>query len=163
MDEVLDVNSLLDLLEFVEGSRYGLEDDHDTLDQVMNIFSNHVSQIPEYVYFDMSDMGFKDSVPYPRVICSYLKVKNFLETSSKEEAISAKGKYDLVIYSGDGCVDGKPEFLVADSKSILVKYHLVFEPKRDGFDTVFERQILSKKQIDKHFLKSDFESVACGL
>lgn len=151
----LDIDELLRVTELVEGSMSG-DFEPDGFESTLDILNARVSGISPSTLVNMKSMGFERSIPYQRVVCSYLKVDNFLETNSREEALEARGSYDLVIYSGEDCVNNEPEFLVASSSSLFVKYHKWYEPEEvvgeygsEGY--VLTPKILTRKALDNIF------------
>jgi hypothetical protein len=119
LDSAFDFNDFCDVLEHVEYSKFGQPDESDI---VMNMFNNTINEIPEYVIEFLQSKGYKESLPEPKIIRSYIEAENILETDSREKAKEArKNGYDLVIYSGPDCVDGEPEYLIADASQIKMQ------------------------------------------
>ena len=110
-----DFNEFLDTLNEVEYSKLAQPDDN------IDIFSQYIPQISTYSINFLTKLGFDKSLPENRVLVSEISYNNLLETNSREEAKKAKENgYDLVIYSGEGCVDGEPEYLVANPRQVNV-------------------------------------------
>lgn len=112
-----DLDELSDLLEYVEYSKIGEPDD---LGDVMGMFNSSPAQLPYGVFEDLEKFGFEKSIPQPRVIACQIKAEKILKTDDREKALQAKkSDYDLVIYSGEGTVDGEPEYLVLNEEQII--------------------------------------------
>lgn len=123
LDPEFDFNEFYDVLEYVEYSRYGQSDESS---MIMNMFNNTVDEIPQYVTDFLSSKGYEKSLPEPKIIKSQVEANNILETSSREEAKIAREKgYDLVIYSGPDCVDGEPEYLIADTTQVKMQSMII--------------------------------------
>tara|TARA_Y100000034_G_scaffold50613_1_gene62343 strand:+ start:9122 stop:9979 length:858 start_codon:yes stop_codon:yes gene_type:complete len=111
-----DINDFMDALEEVEYSKLAEPDDN------INFFSNNIKQISQSNIEFLKSIGFDSSLPENRVLVSEVSYNKLLETTSREEAKKARENgYDLVIYSGEGCVDNEPEYLIADPRQVTVK------------------------------------------
>ncbi len=125
----INVNDFCDVLDYVEYSKSGHSD---SLREVFNILESRVTEIPYFVIEDITNWGFEKSLPSPRLLEVSIQAENVLETSSRKEARNAKENgYDLVIYSGEGIVDGVPEYLVADNSQIIKEAVTLRHEKRE--------------------------------
>lgn len=120
----IDLNDLVDLSQYVEGSasKQAVED--------YNLFAQyHESDMPEYIVDIAVSLGLADAVPTPIVMPVYLRCENTLYTNDREQAREAHSKgYDSVCYSGEDTVDQEPEWLVFSSQNI----RSVFEFEQDA-------------------------------
>lgn len=113
----VNVNDFCDALDYVEYSKSGRSD---SLQEVFNILNSNISELPFTLLEDLKSWGFEKSMPEPKIFEVKIKANNVLETKSKKEAREAKKNgFDLVIYSGEGIVDGVPEYLVANKDQII--------------------------------------------
>lgn len=123
-----DFNDLCDLLEYVEGSKYN--HNHDDINFIANLLNAQIEYLPHYLVDDMKLMGFDKSIPQPRIIECEISATKILTTNNPSEAKKAKSLgYDLVIYNGDGTVDGEPEYLVLSPQQISLISTTVREDK----------------------------------
>lgn len=112
-----DLDELSDLLEYVEYSKMGEPDD---LGDVMGMFDSKPNQLHYSIFEDLKKFGFEKSIPQPRIIACQIKAEKIFQTDDRKEALQAKkSDYDLVIYSGEGIVDGEPEYLVLNEDQII--------------------------------------------
>lgn len=117
--ENFDINDFCDALEYIEYSKYGQIDETNL---VLNMFNNSIGEIPEYIIQFLKERNYQDSLPEPKIIKSFIDASSILKTESKEEAKKAQEKgYDLVIYSGEDCVDNIPEYLIASPSQIKMQ------------------------------------------
>ena len=137
-DAGIDLNSLLDLAEVVEGSRYhaGRADNADPAAVFSAIFGGSTGDfLTEYGINEMVSMGLDAAAPTQNVIPAYLKANNLLVTDSREDARLARSKgYDGVLYSGDDIVDYVHEYVVFDPTQIksAVGNNGEFDPGKPG-------------------------------
>lgn len=114
----LDINDFFDLLDDVEGSNV-YEKQNDKFEEIMNIFSGKIKEISYYSIELQKKLGFKKSLYQPQVIISEISGEKVLYTDDPEKAKNAKKEgYDIVVYSGDNCVDGVREILIAKENQI---------------------------------------------
>lgn len=124
-----DFNDFLDALKEVEYSKLAEPDDN------TNFFSQDIPQISSYTINFLSKLGFDKSIPEDRILISQITYNNLLETNSREEARKAKDNgYDLVIYSGEGCVNKEPEYLIANPRQVNVLNILIEHVKKNYID-----------------------------
>lgn len=131
----LDINDFFDLLANVEYSKV-YEKQSDSLNEIFNFFNNTINQVDYHSIELHKRLGFKRSVIQPQVYCAYVTANKVLYTKDREKAKSAKEKgYDMVVYSGHGCVENEREILIANSNQIkLVRkilQHTKIEPCPD--------------------------------
>lgn len=113
----VDINTLLDLTEWVEGSKSARPSDN------INIFANK-KMMPEYVNKKLYELGLYESMVFPRTIPVYLSIQNLLTTNNREEARNARANgYDGVLYNGEGTVGGQPEYIVFNPTQIKSVYN----------------------------------------
>jgi hypothetical protein len=114
------LDEFIDVLAEVENSKLS-----DATDNI-NIFSFSTPQLSQSSITFLEKFNFNACIPENRVIFSEISYNNCLKTSDREEAKNAKKNgYDLVIYSGEDCVDDKPEYLILDTKQINIKNILI--------------------------------------
>lgn len=112
-----DINDFLDVLDYVEYSKSTRDSE-----PAMNLFSNSVEVIPDSDIQYLINLGYTKSIPEPKVISSHIYADSILETSDRDQAKTARDNgYDLVIYTGEGTVDGEPEYLIANPYQITIK------------------------------------------
>lgn len=109
---LLELNSLLDLAEWVEGSNYDKGRERSSFHAGM-IFGGGGRWLPDWARDSAVRFGLQDALPNPAVMPVYLKVENVLRTDDSEAAKRARAEgYDGVYYTGEGTVDGEPEWIV---------------------------------------------------
>lgn len=114
----LDVNGLLDFLPYVEGA---YEDDVDDRDQILNMFSNSVGSMPDWIANEAPVYHFENALPRFNVVKVFLKMDKTIETIDRDIAKLAKDHgYDSVVFSGGGLVDDIPEYIVYNTNQIKV-------------------------------------------
>ena len=120
----IDLNDLVDLSQYVEGSA------SQRAGEDYNLFAQyHDSDMPEHIVDIAVSLGLADAVPTPIVMPVYLRCENTLYTNDREQAREAQSKgYDSVCYSGEDTVDQEPEWLVFSSQNI----RSVFEFEQDA-------------------------------
>lgn len=107
----IDINELLDIAKWVEGSNYdkGSEQHFDA----GMIFGGAAKWLPDYIRESAAKFGMADAVPKQAVIPVYLKAEKVLRTSSQRAARRAQADgYDGVYYTGPDTVRGQPEWIV---------------------------------------------------
>lgn len=145
-----DINDYCQAMDFVE---YSKSKKSYEFDDIMNFFNAKIEDFPNYVADYLSDLGYKDSLPSPRIIKSYVIASNILRTDSREDALNAKNNgYDLVIYNGEDCVDGNEEYLIASEKQIFIqeiinkKIKVEYLEDNDGWTEHFSYDVIELKQ-----------------
>jgi hypothetical protein len=107
----IDINDLLALTEYVEGTNYN-KGREQSFDAGM-IFGSGAIYLPDWAVKDAIELGLEEAVPVARVVAAYLKTENLLHTKSQSAASKAEGKgYDGVFYSGKDLVDQVPEWVI---------------------------------------------------
>jgi hypothetical protein len=115
----IDINDLLDLAEFVEGSNYNLGR-VDGFDAGM-IFGSSSRGFPDWARESAKQFGLAEAAPSPRIVLAYLKCEKLLRTNSREQARDAcKNGYDSVLFEGDDLVSGTPEWAVYTPEQIFL-------------------------------------------
>ena len=141
------LDDIISSLKYVEYSKSEMYDDDDDVNFFMgsgiNMISNHTIEM-------LKDLGYEKCLPEPKIFKSMISASNILETSNRKEAQEAKKNgFDLVIYSGEGTVDGEPEYLIADPKQVFIRSMELehkYEEKNDcDYDTV---TIIERKKVD---------------
>lgn len=119
-----DINDLMDLSEYVEGSA-GIHPR-----ESINLFAEHHDcDMPDDIKDLAVNLGLADAVPVPIVMPVYLRCENTLYTDDKQQARDAQSNgYDSVCYSGDGTVGQDPEWMVFHTANI----RSVFEFEQDA-------------------------------
>lgn len=119
-----DINDLMDLSEYVEGSA-GIHPR-----ESINLFAEHHDcDMPDDIKDLAVTLGLADAVPVPIVMPVYLRCENTLYTDDKQQARDAQSNgYDSVCYSGDGTVGQDPEWMVFHTANI----RSVFEFEQDA-------------------------------
>lgn len=119
-----DINDLMDLSEYVEGSA-GIHPREN-----INLFAEHHDcDMPDDIKDLAVTLGLADAVPVPIVMPVYLRCENTLYTDDKQQARDAQSNgYDSVCYSGDGTVGQDPEWMVFHTANI----RSVFEFEQDA-------------------------------
>lgn len=124
----IDLNDLLDIAEYVEGSNYnkGREPQFDA----SMIFGGNHHYLPDWVRKSAVLFGLDDALPSPAIMPVYLKVERLLRTDDREQARSAQANgYDGVFYTGDHTVGGQPEYIVFNPEQIKSAIgNLIFDP-----------------------------------
>ena len=128
-----DINDLMDLSEYVEGSAgiYSREN--------ISLFAEHHDcDMPDDIKEMAVALGLADAVPTPIVMPVYLRCENTLYTNDKQQASEAQSNgYDSVCYSGDGIVGQQPEWMVFHPSNIRSVFE--FEP---------DAKVLMQEQIN---------------
>lgn len=116
----IDINSLLDLAEYVEGSNYNKGLRTDTASTIFDAISGGGAiYLPEWAATDARSFGLGSAVPEPRVVAAYLKTYNPLHTNRAERAKKAADRgFDGLCYSGNGTVANVPEWVVFEPTQI---------------------------------------------
>lgn len=110
------INEIIDVLDYIENSK----SDDSCNNDFQNIFHARNVDIPKFVTDFFEDFGFTSCIYEPKVLVAYITAENVLETDNKNEAKNAFSKgFDLVIYNGEGCVDDKPEYLLASNDNLI--------------------------------------------
>jgi hypothetical protein len=118
------LDDFCDMLDEVEYSKMGMKGD--TTDHVMNMFNNTTTKISEDSVEFLKKLGFTRCIPETRLMISQITANKILKTNNREKAKNARDKgYDLVIYNGEGTVDNKPEYLVANSSQVDLEMIIV--------------------------------------
>lgn len=114
----LNINDLTDCFESVEGYP---QDSRDDTQELFNVFN---SSLPTFSIYDiefMEQLGFEAALPIHQVLECKVVMNNVLETADRYEARAAKENgFDVVIYSGEDCVDGVPEIQVLDESLLEI-------------------------------------------
>ena len=112
------INGLLDITEYVEGSNYDLGT-NDTENDNFDLFGQSIQGLPEFIYDEAKEYGFEEALPNFNVKEVYLKMENPLTTDNKEEAKKAlENGYDSVIYNGEGTINDTTEYIVYNPNQI---------------------------------------------
>ena len=131
----VDPNTLMDIAQHIEGSRYsGLDAGDKTL---FDLWGMTPTGTPAYIFDDMDAVGLDSSVYRPKVYTvSVSGLDRVLVTKSKSEAGRARSRgYDAVVFCGADLVDGVPEVAVFDpSKVRVVKAEIVSTTPSDEHD-----------------------------
>lgn len=108
----IDLNDLLDIAEYVEGSNYHKGRDQ-RFDAGMIFGGSGAHEISEWVRDNAVRLGIDAAMPQNNVIPVYLRAENVLYISDRDGARNAQANgYDAVYYSGPGTVGGVPEWVV---------------------------------------------------
>lgn len=149
----LEINDWFDLLEYVEGSKVYDDIKENDVQDLMNVFNSTVKEIDCYAIEMHKRLKFSKSKIEPKIICSEISYENPLYTDDRDEAKKARENgYDVVFYSGEGCVDGETEVLISDPKQVNVLSIIVRHEKReyedDGYYSEFsyEEILVDKKR-----------------
>jgi hypothetical protein len=114
----VDPNTLMDIAEYVEGSRYAKGADETLFD----LWGMIPTGTPDHVFTDMDSVGL-DTDPYrPKVYTVEVSgLGRVLVTKSKSEAAQARRQgYDAVVFCGADLVRGVPEVVVFDPSKVRV-------------------------------------------
>lgn len=116
----IDINDLLDLTEYVEGSNCHKGNDNSWGGGgALDLFGGTRAYMPDWVRDSAVKFGLDSALPNQNVMPVYLKAEKVLRTSDPNEARQAKGNgYDAVYYSGTGTIDGQPEWIVFHPEQI---------------------------------------------
>lgn len=107
----VDLNDLLDIAEYVEGTNYHAGRPRQ-FDAGM-IFGGNPVYLPEHIRANAVAFGLQDALPNAYVIEAYLKTESLLVTDDREQArLARENGYDGVYYSGAGTVGEQPELAV---------------------------------------------------
>lgn len=117
--ESISINDYCDLLENLE---YVFQEPNiDSSEALINMFNGTINCISTGTIDFMKRLGFKDSIPEPKIYVSEISYEKKLDTSDKLEAKNAKKNgFDLVFFHGEGTVDDVPEYLVSNSNQIKI-------------------------------------------
>jgi hypothetical protein len=114
----MDINELIDFLEFVEGAAVP---DDDPRDQIFRMFNGYSNSLPEWVEEESYKYHFNNALPKFNVVKAFLKMNNTLKTNDRTEVKNAtKNGYDSVVFDGSGLVDDIPEYIVYDTNQIKI-------------------------------------------
>lgn len=151
----LDFN-INDFCDCVENVEYAKRDKPNSFDEVMSLFGGSSGPSVHSDDLDMlKRMGYDKIIHEPKIIESYVKFSKVLKTDNREKARNARENgYDLVIYSGEDCVQGIPEYLIANPNQIEMQTKVIrsfdYEDETwDGYTRThykYERQDVSKKE-----------------
>lgn len=121
----VDPNTLMDISEYVDGSKYAKGAADETL---FDLWGMTPTGTPDHVFEDLEEVGL-DSTPYrPKVYTVRVSgLERVLVTKSKTDAAKARSRgYDAVVFCGADLVGGVPEVVVFDpSKVRVVKAEVV--------------------------------------
>ena len=157
-DNNFDLNEFCcDVLEYVEGSKMA-EPSQNGAEMLMNMFNHQIDELPGWINTFLEKLGYEESIVKPQVLVSCIKAKKILETSDSEEAKAAKEQgYDLVIYSGEGTVDGEPEYLVSSPEQVLMHTRIVenripftTDDGWDGYSSEYQEIDLRKPKVKEY-------------
>jgi hypothetical protein len=120
VDHGIDINDLLDLAEYVEGSRYHHGRKFNDPGELHALLGGGGGlYLPDHAIQSAVELGLRSAVPDRRVIACYLKVEKPMRTNSPARAKTARAKgFDGVLYTGKGTVAGVPEWIVYDPSQI---------------------------------------------
>tara|TARA_B100000700_G_C15063044_1_gene867366 strand:- start:133 stop:1119 length:987 start_codon:yes stop_codon:yes gene_type:complete len=151
------INDYIDILEYVEGSNLT---EFDEIESISNFLRSKVTEIPAYINEDLEKIGFYRSIVEPRVIESNIVANNILETNNRNKAKNAFSKgYDLVIYNGEDCVDGQPEYMVKNKNQIKIKGYHILNRKFKEIDPSCTEIIETVDFISKKDMKDLFDKI----
>lgn len=119
-DNDIDINDLLDISEWVEGSNYHQGNQRHDLGELLSVLTGHsTTWLPDWVRDDAVLFGLQDALPHANVRPIFLRADAVLETDDPDEAAAAQTHgYDGVRYTGDAAVDGVPEWIVYGPEQI---------------------------------------------
>lgn len=127
----VDPNTLMDIAQHIEGSKY----DRGAADQTLfDLWGMTSTETPDYILNDLDKVGLDSSEYRPKIYTvSVSGLERVLVTKSKSEAEKARSRgYDAVVFCGADLVDGAPEVVVFDpSKVRVVKVEVVFMTPSD--------------------------------
>jgi len=147
-----DINDFCDCLESVEYSNMGSSN---SLDDVMSLFSDNTSGggLGFHDAEMLKGMGYDKILPEERVLESYVKANKVLKTKSRAAAKKARENgYDLVIYSGEDCVDNQPEYLISDPSQIeliAINKRVAYEEEEDDSCYTITSYKVEREKITK--------------
>lgn len=115
----VDPNTLMDIAQHIEGSKYVDAPEAETL---FDLWGGAPKGTPAYIFDDMDAVGLDSSAYRPKVYTvSVSGLDRVLVTKSKSEAGKARSQgYDAVVFCGADLVDGVPEVAVFDPSKVRV-------------------------------------------
>jgi len=118
--EGVDPNTLMDIAEYVEGSKYGGGLRAETT--LFDLWGMTPTGTPDHVFTDMESVGLDTDAYRPKVYTVAVSgLERVLVTKSKSEAARARKQgYDAVVFCGADLVDGVPEVVVFDPSRVRV-------------------------------------------
>ena len=116
----VDPNTLMDIAEYVEGSKYGGGLRAETT--LFDLWGMTPTGTPDHVFTDMESVGLDTDAYRPKVYTVAVSgLERVLVTKSKSEAARARKQgYDAVVFCGADLVDGVPEVVVFDPSRVRV-------------------------------------------
>ncbi len=129
----VDPNTLMDIAEYFDGSKYAKGAADQTL---FDLWGMTPTGTPAYIYDDMDAVGLDSSEYRPKVYTvSVSGMNRVLVTRSKSEAEKARSRgYDAVVFCGADLVDGIPEVVVFDPAKVRVTKVEVVDTTSTGGD-----------------------------
>jgi len=118
--EGVDPNTLMDIAEYVEGSKYGGGLRAETT--LFDLWGMTATGTPDHVFTDMESVGLDADVYRPKVYTVVVSgLDRVLVTKSKPAAARAqKQGYDAVVFCGADLVGDVPEVVVFDPSRVRV-------------------------------------------
>ena len=115
----VDPNTLMDISEHIEGSRYGKSEEALTL---FDLWGSTLKGTPDHIFKDIENVGLDADRYRPKVYTVAVSgLDRVLVTRSKAEAAKAKARgYDAIIWCGSDLVSGVPEVAVLDHRKVRV-------------------------------------------
>ncbi|WP_312271590.1 LPD23 domain-containing protein [Pseudomonas sp.] len=124
---------MTDLAPYVEGAH------HDNVEEP-DIFGTSAHYLPEHIRETAVSLNVEIALPNPTIVPVYLRAEKVLRTDDRHEAKAARSLgYDAVYYTGEGTVDGVPEWIVFDPVQIksAVGNNGAFDPKNNDIRFAF--------------------------
>jgi len=112
-DRGVDVNRLVDIAEYVEGSK--VNEGQDDNDGFVDIFGG-VSTLPGYIIEEAQKLGIKKNLPRRSIIHVVVAPETVIETDEIETAKNSDA--DMIIFTGSGTVDNEPEYVIKNPNII---------------------------------------------
>lgn len=115
----VDPDTLMDIAEHVEGSKYAKGAADNTL---FDLWGMTPTGTPSYIFDSLDAVGLDSSEYRPKVYTVRVSgLDRVLVTKSKTEAEKARSRgYDAVVFCGADLVDGAPEIVVFDPAKVRV-------------------------------------------
>jgi len=118
----IDINTLVDLLKGIEGSRTRQDTTNNTRDHVFDLLSGGVGTSRGRISLLLTELGIDPSPIEPRVLTCLVRADNVKLVQDLAEAKRAQHEgYDAIVWSGgEHLVDNQPEVVTFNPRNIQI-------------------------------------------